>query len=301
MILNLLKKCTRSKMLEIRNLNKKYENKEVLRDINLNIERGKIITILGKNGAGKTSLLNCILKLTPFNSGHILLDNENINNIKNKDYFKSISAVLENSDNVYYYLTGMQNIIYFGSLYGMTEKEIFKNVEPLIKLLKLEEDINNKVAYYSRGMVQKLSIIISMINNPSLLILDEPTLGLDIFSKRDLLDTLKNMTENQKITVILTTHQMEVVEYLNSKVALLENGVIKFLGEIEKLKSLNVIDSYLIKYILSGKYYEQNVEYSNFDEVYNYLINKKVDSIIEIKKNDKSLEKLLLDMEKEDV
>lgn len=288
-------------MLEIRNLNKKYENKEVLRDINLNIERGKIITILGKNGAGKTSLLNCILKLTPFNSGHILLDNENINNIKNKDYFKSISAVLENSDNVYYYLTGMQNIIYFGSLYGMTEKEILKNVEPLIKLLKLEEDINNKVAYYSRGMVQKLSIIISMINNPSLLILDEPTLGLDIFSKRDLLDTLKNMTENQKITVILTTHQMEVVEYLNSKVALLENGVIKFLGEIEKLKSLNDIDSYLIKYILSGKYYEQNVEYSNFDEVYNYLINKKVDNIIEIKKNDKSLEKLLLDMEKEDV
>ncbi len=288
-------------MLKIRNLNKKYENKKVLRDINLNIERGKIITILGKNGAGKTSLLNCILKLTPFNSGHILLDNENINNIKNKDYFKSISAVLENSDNVYCYLTGMQNIIYFGSLYGMTEKEILKNVEPLIKLLKLEEDINNKVAYYSRGMVQKLSIIISMINNPSLLILDEPTLGLDIFSKRDLLDTLKNMTENQQITVILTTHQMEVVEYLNSKVALLENGVIKFLGEIEKLKSLNVIDSYLIKYILSGKYYEQNVEYSNFDEVYNYLINKKVDSIIEIKKNDKSLEKLLLDMEKEDV
>lgn len=283
--------------LKINNLSKKIYNNKILKNITLEVNSGEIVTILGKNGAGKTTLLNCILKLIKFEKGEILFCNKNIYEYSNKEYFNNISAVLESSENVYYFMTGKENIEYFGSLYGLDKKTVFNNIDYLIDEFDLRESMNKKVAYYSRGMIQKLAIIISMIINVKILILDEPTLGLDIFSKRKMLDILKKMSKEKGISIILTTHQMDIIEYLNERVIILEQGILKYDGSVKELKNINLKNVYILKYLKNSQYFEEEKEFFNFNEITQYLKDKNIKEIIEVTKKDKNLEQLFLELE----
>ena len=283
--------------LKINNLSKKIYNNKILKNITLEVNSGEIVTILGKNGAGKTTLLNCILKLIKFEKGEILFCNKNIYEYSNKEYFNNISAVLESSENVYYFMTGKENIEYFGGLYGLDKKTVFNNIDYLIDEFDLRESMNKKVAYYSRGMIQKLAIIISMIINVKILILDEPTLGLDIFSKRKMLDNLKKMSKEKGISIILTTHQMDIIEYLNERVIILEQGTLKYDGSIKELKNINLKNVYILKYLKNSQYFEEEKEFFNFNEITQYLKDKNIKEIIEVTKKDKNLEQLFLELE----
>lgn len=283
--------------LKINNLSKKIYNNKILKNITLEVNSGEIVTILGKNGAGKTTLLNCILKLIKFEKGEILFCNKNIYEYSNKEYFNNISAVLESSENVYYFMTGKENIEYFGGLYGLDKKTVFNNIDYLIDEFDLRESMNKKVAYYSRGMIQKLAIIISMIINVKILILDEPTLGLDIFSKRKMLDILKKMSKEKGISIILTTHQMDIIEYLNERVIILEQGTLKYDGSVKELKNINLKNVYILKYFKNSQYFEEEKEFFNFNEITQYLKDKNIKEIIEVTKKDKNLEQLFLELE----
>ena len=283
--------------LKINNLSKKAYNNKILKNITLEVNSGEIVTILGKNGAGKTTLLNCILKLIKFEKGEILFCNKNIYEYSNKEYFNNISAVLESSENVYYFMTGKENIEYFGGLYGLDKKTVFNNIDYLIDEFDLRESMNKKVAYYSRGMIQKLAIIISMIINVKILILDEPTLGLDIFSKRKMLDILKKMSKEKGISIILTTHQMDIIEYLNERVIILEQGILKYDGSVKELKNINLKNVYILKYLKNSQYFEEEKEFFNFNEITQYLKDKNIKEIIEVTKKDKNLEQLFLELE----
>lgn len=283
--------------LKINNLSKKVYNNKILKNITLEVNSGEIVTILGKNGAGKTTLLNCILKLIKFEKGEILFCNKNIYEYSNKEYFNNISAVLESSENVYYFMTGKENIEYFGGLYGLDKKTVFNNIDYLIDEFDLRESMNKKVAYYSRGMIQKLAIIISMIINVKILILDEPTLGLDIFSKRKMLDILKKMSKEKGISIILTTHQMDIIEYLNERVIILEQGILKYDGSVKELKNINLKNVYILKYLKNSQYFEEEKEFFNFNDIIQYLKDKNIKEIIEVTKKDKNLEQLFLELE----
>lgn len=283
--------------LKINNLSKKVYNNKILKNITLEVNSGEIVTILGKNGAGKTTLLNCILKLIKFEKGEILFCDKNIYEYSNKEYFNNISAVLESSENVYYFMTGKENIEYFGGLYGLDKKTVFNNIDYLIDEFDLRESMNKKVAYYSRGMIQKLAIIISMIINVKILILDEPTLGLDIFSKRKMLDNLKKMSKEKGISIILTTHQMDIIEYLNERVIILEQGILKYDGSVKELKSINLKNVYILKYLKNNQYFEEEKEFFNFNDIIQYLKDKNIKEIIEVTKKDKNLEQLFLELE----
>jgi hypothetical protein len=283
--------------LKINNLSKKIYNNKILKNITLEVNSGEIVTILGKNGAGKTTLLNCILKLIKFEKGEILFCNKNIYEYSNKEYFNNISAVLESSENVYYFMTGKENIEYFGGLYGLDKKTVFNNIDYLIDEFDLRESMNKKVAYYSRGMIQKLAIIISMIINVKILILDEPTLGLDIFSKRKMLDILKKMSKEKGISIILTTHQMDIIEYLNERVIILEQGILKYDGSVKELKNINLKNVYILKYLKNSQYFEEEKEFFNFNDIIQYLKDKNIKEIIEVTKKDKNLEQLFLELE----
>ena len=283
--------------LKINNLSKKIYNNKILKNITLEVNSGEIVTILGKNGAGKTTLLNCILKLIKFEKGEILFCNKNIYEYSNKEYFNNISSVLESSENVYYFMTGKENIEYFGGLYGLDKKTVFNNIDYLIDEFDLRESMNKKVAYYSRGMIQKLAIIISMIINIKILILDEPTLGLDIFSKRKMLDSLKKMSKEKGISIILTTHQMDIIEYLNERVIILEQGILKYDGSVKELKNINLKNVYILKYLKNNQYFEEEKEFFNFNDIIQYLKDKNIKEIIEVTKKDKNLEQLFLELE----
>ncbi|WP_196758625.1 ABC transporter ATP-binding protein [Streptobacillus moniliformis] len=286
-----------SSIIKIEHLFKNYGNKAVLKDINLEINQGEILSILGKNGVGKTTLLSIILKMIEASSGNIKFRNVDIRDINNKKYYSDINIVLENSQNIYYYMTGLENILYFGSLYGYSKEKILNNVNNWIDLFDLRDDINEKLSIYSRGMIQKLSIIIALINKPKLLLLDEPTLGLDVYSKRKMMDMIKILSEKENITIILTIHQMDIVEYLDSKLILLDKGEVVYVGRIDDLKIKYTTKQYIVKYSIDDITYEEKILKENFEEIYMYLKSKKVDEIYEIKKYEKSLEELILEME----
>ncbi|QXW66277.1 ABC transporter ATP-binding protein [Streptobacillus moniliformis] len=286
-----------SSIIKIEHLFKNYGNKAVLKDINLEINQGEILSILGKNGVGKTTLLSIILKMIEASSGNIKFRNVDIRDINNKKYYSDINIVLENSQNIYYYMTYFENILYFGSLYGYSKEKILNNVNNWIDLFDLRDDINEKLSIYSRGMIQKLSIIIALINKPKLLLLDEPTLGLDVYSKRKMMDMIKILSEKENITIILTTHQMDIVEYLDSKLILLDKGEVVYVGRIDDLKTKYTTKQYIVKYSIDDITYEEKILKENFEEIYMYLKSKKVDEIYEIKKYEKSLEELILEME----
>ncbi|WP_196759441.1 ABC transporter ATP-binding protein [Streptobacillus moniliformis] len=286
-----------SSIIKIEHLFKNYGNKAVLKDINLEINQGEILSILGKNGVGKTTLLSIILKMIEASSGNIKFRNVDIRDINNKKYYSDINIVLENIQNIYYYMTGLENILYFGSLYGYSKEKILNNVNNWIDLFDLRDDINEKLSIYSRGMIQKLSIIIALINKPKLLLLDEPTLGLDVYSKRKMMDMIKILSEKENITIILTTHQMDIVEYLDSKLILLDKGEVVYVGRIDDLKTKYTTKQYIVKYSIDDITYEEKILKENFEEIYMYLKSKKVDEIYEIKKYEKSLEELILEME----
>lgn len=200
----------------------------------------------------------------------------------------------ESSENIYSYLTGYQNIIYFGKLYKLNKKEIFEKADYWINLFNMEEHLHKRVSDYSRGMFQKLSIIISLLSSPELLLLDEPTLGLDIISKNDMVTALRKIVEEQRLTIILTTHQMEVIENMDSKLLFLKNSEVSYLGDLQNFKKLNEQNNFVIKYKKNNKVEEIFFENSSFEKIYNYAKENKIEDIIEIKKEEFNLEKAIL-------
>ena len=152
-------------MLKITNLRKSFRSKEVLKDVSFEVKKGEIVRLLGNNGAGKTTIINCILKMLKPDSGEIELDGKAIDKCKNSEYFNKVSALLESSTNVYDYLTGRQNIKYFASLSNIDSKS--EDIEKYIDDFELREAIDKPVGEYSRGMQQKPALIISLMQSQS--------------------------------------------------------------------------------------------------------------------------------------
>ena len=245
-------------MLKITNLRKSFRAKSVLKDVSFEVNPGEIVCLLGNNGAGKTTIINCILE--------------------NSEYFNHVSALLESSSNVYDYLTGVQNIEYFAGLSKIDSKS--PEIEKYIDDFELREAINKPVGEYSRGMQQKLALIIALMQSPKLLLLDEPTLGLDIKSKNAVIDKLNQLVNEKKMAVILTTHQMEVVQKLNGRVLILKDGSVKVFSDIIEEEA----SGYIVSYVKDGKIVEEFVE-GNFSEVYDSFQDEDIVEIVKKKKN----------------
>ena len=265
-------------MLKITNLRKSFRDKSVLKDVSFEVNSGEIVCLLGNNGAGKTTIINCILKMIRPDSGEIMLDDKKIYKCKNSEYFNHVSALLESSSNVYDYLTGVQNIEYFAGLSKIDSKS--PEIEKYIDDFELREAINKPVGEYSRGMQQKLALIIALMQSPKLLLLDEPTLGLDIKSKNAVIDKLNQLVNEKKMAVILTTHQMEVVQKLNSRVLILKDGIVRNFSENVQDTAL----SYVVSYMKDGNIVEEEVA-GEFSEVYNSYSDKEIVEIVRKKKD----------------
>lgn len=278
-------------MLEINNISKKFNNKVILDNVSFNIQKSEIITLLGANGAGKTTLINCILKLHKLDSGIIKFENNNINNITNKKYYSNISVVLESSDNIYDYISGLENIRYFLGLSNFKYYEYEKDMNYLLKLFNLQDYIHKKVGLYSRGMKQKLAIVIALLSKPKLLLLDEPTIGLDIKTKYQVLDILSNIVKERGVSILLTTHQVEILKVINSKLLFLIDGNVKEYNNINEL--LNFEETYEIEYIDELNNICTTVECGvNFSDIYNKY--KKYE-ILNISKKEQDIEKIIME------
>ena len=274
-------------MLEIKGLKKSFKAKEVLKNLNLSINEGEIVCLLGNNGAGKTTLINCILRMIQADSGSILLDGRDIFTYKNKEYFSKVNALLESSVNVYDYLTGWQNIEYFSGLLNIDSGN--EKIITYISLFELEEAIHEAVGTYSRGMRQKLALLIALMSSPKLLLLDEPTLGLDIQSKLSVIQILNTIIKTEKIAVLLTSHQMDVVQKLQSRILILKDGVVH---EFDKTDYEDK-DLYMVSFI-KDNVPECDTVRGSFQDIYQSYYKKY--EILEIRKKERDLEEILLEV-----
>ena len=273
-------------MIEVRDLYKSFGENDILKGVNLQMEKGKIHILLGNNGSGKSTIINCMLKLLKYDRGSITLDGEDIEELRNMIYFKKVSALLESSVNVYDNLSGEENIRYFAGLNRINIKKFDKHLD-YVKEFKLENQLDRKVRDYSRGMKQKLSLIIALISDPDYLLLDEPTLGLDFESTNNIIKILKKLAIEQNKSILITSHQIDVIEKLEGELFFLNNGKVEHFNIMDYSNSIP--DSYNVKFIQDGKTITKREE----SQIESFIKNYEEKNIIEIRKNEISLDEIV--------
>lgn len=284
-------------ILKVEHLKKSYRKKEILKDISFFLCKGDIMALIGSNGAGKTTLIKTILGLQKSNKGNVYIKNIDIK----KNYTKSIQcvgALVENPD-LYPYLTGYENLKLLKNLYeNVTEDDILR----VLKLMKLDMRKNELVNKYSLGMKQRLGIAKSLINKPELLILDEPTNGLDPSGINELRNILKNLAK-EGVAIIISSHNLSELENFCNKVCLLKDGKISLMNsmqELKKTKELYLIEVDNVKNIkidnlklLNEKQFVYKGNKNDVSKLIKTLMEKNI-SIYEVKKVEQTLEQVFL-------
>lgn len=226
-------------IVEIRDLYKEYRARgkavKALNGIDLTIEEGEFFGLLGPNGAGKTTLIQCITTLLIPTKGEISVCGYDALREPSK-VRASIGCMLTGERSIYWKLTGRENLDYFGALYHIKGRK--ERIEELISMLSLEDFIDRRVETYSSGQRMKVAFAKTLIADPPAIILDEPTITLDVLASRELRQTIKRVNRNGT-TVIYTTHLMFEVEELCDRVAIIDEGVIKALDTVEGLKRIS--------------------------------------------------------------
>ncbi len=219
-------------ILECKNLCKVFGKKKILKDVSLKIEEGDILGFIGPNGAGKTTTIKLILGLQNITKGTVSINGYDIQ----KNFTKAIEkvgAIVENPD-MYMYLSGYDNLKLVANLYkGITSERIDK----VVKLVKLENRINDKVSKYSLGMRQRLGIAQAILHNPKLLILDEPTNGLDPEGIKEMRELLVKLSQEEKMAILISSHNLAELDNFCNKVCIIKNGEVIETSEISKIKN----------------------------------------------------------------
>lgn len=242
-------------LLEVRGLSKTFRAPfsrkpplHAVRDVSFSIKPGEVYALLGPNGAGKSTIIKMIAGLILPSAGRISIGGEDTSG--KSIIYKHLSAVLEGARNVYWRMNPLENLYYFANLRGVTSREIEVRTETILKELNIDAKKKNQSQHLSRGMLQKLALGVGLITNPKLLLLDEPTLGLDVESARKMRDMIRYLTKEEGRSVLLTTHQMELVEELADRVGILRSGSLVREGTLPELKS--IFHSYIFKIKIRG-------------------------------------------------
>ena len=217
-------------ILECKNLCKSFGKKQILRDVSFSIAEGDILAFIGPNGSGKTTTIKLILGLQRIDSGSVLINGHDIT----MEYVKAIEkvgSIVENPDS-YMYLTGWQNLRMVANCYKHITDE---QIREIVKYVGLENRINDKVSKYSLGMRQRLGIARALINKPNVLILDEPTNGLDPEGIRDLRDLLKKLASDG-MGILISSHNLAELDSFCNKVCIINSGVIVEASEVKEFK-----------------------------------------------------------------
>jgi ABC-2 type transport system ATP-binding protein len=215
--------------IELSSLTKRYRRGKgwftAVDNVTLSVPPGQVIGLLGPNGAGKTTTIKMACGLIVPTAGTIRLNGYDVGR-RRADAVRQIGAVLEGSRNVYWPLTAWQNLMYFGRLKGLRGDEIRPRAERLLAGLGLWDRRDETVGSYSRGMQQKVAIAAALITDPPILLLDEPTIGLDVEAARTVKDWIAHLAAGEGKTIVLTTHQLPIVQELADRIAVIRGGEI---------------------------------------------------------------------------
>lgn len=297
-----------NKILILDNVCKSIKKKEIVKGISFSISQGEVLGFLGPNGAGKSTTLRMIVGLSSPTSGKILIDGYSIT----KDYVNAMSKVgciIEGPD-MYNYLSGLENLKMLAS---MNKNVTNEDIEKAVKLVEMQDRINEKVSTYSLGMKQRLGLAQALIHKPKLLILDEPTNGLDPAGINDFRHIIKDLAKKENIAVVISSHLISEVELMCDTVAIIKNGTLLKYSSVEELlndtevffvlndniRGVDILkNKWNIKSCLKEDRIEAKIDISKLEEINSSFIDEGL-RIKFVNTNHKTLEDLFLSLTEE--
>jgi ABC-2 type transport system ATP-binding protein len=275
-------------MLQVKNLKKTYVSKgkkvEAIKGISFETEKGEIFAILGPNGAGKTTTIKSILRLIIPDEGEIYINGIDVH--KHPSHaLKYVSAVLEGNRNIHWKMTVYENLKYFGHIRGLGGKYLKSRISEILDFVELTEKKNELAGKLSRGMQQRLAIGIALLPDTPLILLDEPTLGLDVESSLKVRQMLEKLAKDGK-TILLSTHDMQLVEKVANHVLIINKGKVVVSDKKEKLLDAFKKKRFKISFLSNNGYKELkkfgtlveengekilNIQIDNIDQLYEVL------------------------------
>jgi ABC-2 type transport system ATP-binding protein len=238
------------KVIEIKNLTKRFNDKLVIDNISLEIEKGEIFGLLGPNGAGKSTLINLLVGLLKMDKGEAFVGGYSISKdpLKAKDKIGLVPQEIALFEN----LTAKENLEYWGGLYGLKKTLLKERINEALEIAALQDHVKKPIKNYSGGMKRRLNIAAAMMHHPEILIMDEPTVGVDPQSRNHIFEVVKKMNKEYNSTIIYTSHYMEEVELLCDNILIMDLGKEIAYGSKEELKRM-VISDKVIKIKAQGK------------------------------------------------
>lgn len=218
-------------MLSIQNLSKTYQGHWALRNLNLTISSGEVYGLLGPNGAGKTTAINLICGLLQADQGQVLIHNQRV-----EATAKAWVGVMPQENLLYRTLSCAENLMFFAKLYGLPHQRRSQRIQQVLTAVNLLDRAQTPVEQLSGGMQRRLSLAMAMIHRPQLLILDEPTTGLDIEARHDVWELIRWLSTHEGMTILLTTHLLDEAEKLCHRIGILKQGALLADGTMTELR-----------------------------------------------------------------
>lgn len=296
-------------VLSVQNLTKEYGTKKVVNNVTFSIFAGQIFGFVGPNGAGKSTTIRMITGLTPITSGDVRICGYSIKHAYKKA-ISNVGGIIE-MPQLYPYLSGMKNLKLFAGFYG---KSATNRINQIVKLVGMENRINDKVSTYSLGMKQRLGIAQALLGKPQLLILDEPTNGLDPNGIVEMRHILRTLAEKENMAIIISSHNLAELEQMCDVIGVINNGKMiehKTMQEIDTMlqskqkvqlfcnypnyAALALKEKYNLNSTILGNSIVITIKDKNIANIVSYLVHKKL-KIYDIKKIHKSLEELYFEL-----
>ena len=225
-------------MIEVKDLKKANNGREALKGISFGIKAGEFYGLLGPNGAGKTTTISILSSILNPDSGEVIIGSNSLKNSP-KD-IKKIIGVVPQELAVYNELTAFENLMFWGSFYNVSKNELSNRANALLKLFGLEDRKGEKVKNYSGGMKRRINIASSLLHQPRVLFMDEPTVGIDPQSRNLIFEVIEKL-HREGMTIVYTTHYMEEAERLCDRIGIIDNGKIIAEGTLDELKNSNAV------------------------------------------------------------
>jgi len=224
-----------SSLIELNSLVKRYGEKLAVNNISLDVHGGEVFGFLGPNGAGKTTTIKMIVGLLQPTSGTVKVAGYDVQ--AQPLLAKAASGYVPDTPNLYAKLTSRELLRFVGDLYNLDRKQVSQRTDELLRVLDLSNAADNTIDSYSHGMQQKASLAAALMHDPKVLVLDEPTVGLDPKSARLIKDLLRQMAD-RGAAVFLSTHILEIAEHMCDRIGIINNGVLVAVGTMEELRTL---------------------------------------------------------------